>query len=273
MNLKNNIINPKPIRMSGAGNLFLVIDNSENIYSYSKAQETVIDIHKNELKYDFTSEGIMFINKSDDFDFEVWFFNPDSSSGMMCGNGGRCAVRFAYEKKITHKQDDIIFKMAGEIYTANLNDEKISLYLPLPISIEEKSIMIGMDMKLDGLFIQNGTEHFCVNIEDVENYNLAEIGPIVRYSKDFQPKGTNYNIFQILEDDIVQMRTYERGVEAETGACGTGAIAVAFAAQKLNMDFPIRIIPTSGIAIDVDINKNRTKVILSGHAEIIDKDK
>lgn len=266
--------------MSGAGNLFIVIDNRLANFTEAKITPIIPKICEQLRTDTFSAEGVMLISTSRKHDFEVIFFNPDGSSGMMCGNGARCAVRFAYEKGFMLKMSDIIFTMAGQEYEASINENTISVYFPVPEQIRKQTIeMKGEEttMCVTGYFVSNGTEHFCSNIADIENlarapiemFPLVIIGRQVRHHKKFAPKGTNFNIYKILDDHTVSLRTYERGVEAETGACGTGAIATAYSANKFGVEFPITIIPISDIALIVDVDMLKQKTILSGHAEFI----
>ncbi len=255
-------------KMSGAGNLFIVIDNNEVELDFRTAQRLVVPLCEKFKSADFDSEGVMYICNSQKYDFEVWFFNPDGSSGMMCGNGGRCAVRYADKKRFINDIKNIRFYMANQEYEAKIIDNIISIFLP-PI----KSIEALEDPK-KGFFIDNGTQHYCINIleyedENLEQFPLNEIGPQMRYHERFAPLGTNFNIYQIEDEQTIRMRTYERGVEKETGACGTGAIAAAYSAKESECKFPIKVIPTSGIPIIVDFDYLKQKICLSGHAEII----
>jgi diaminopimelate epimerase len=256
--------------MSGAGNLFLVIDNSEKNLDFETAQLHVVPLCEKHETEDFTPEGVMYINNSDEYDFEVWFFNPDGSTGMMCGNGGRCAVRFAEKKGFISNKENVNFYMANQIYDASIIDDVVSIFLP-PITSNDK-----IDKPIKGNFIENGTRHYVVNLSEYNNYEeigdfpLSEIGLEMRHHEKFAPSGTNFNIFQILDTQTIQMRTYERGVEKETGACGTGAIAAAYTAKEFGCIFPLKVIPTSGIPISIAFDSEKEKVILKGHAEIID---
>ncbi len=258
----------KVTKMSGAGNLFLVFDNRENRLDFTTAQLHVVPLCEKHATNDFTPEGVMFINISESYDFEVWFFNPDGSTGMMCGNGGRCAVRYSEKNGLLKDYCNIKFLMANEVYNASIIDNQVSLFLP-PIKSIEK-----LDSPKTGFYIENGTQHYCVNLLEYEYSSLDDfpmniIGPQMRYHEQFNPSGTNFNIFNILDSQTIEMRTYERGVEKETGACGTGAIAAAYSGKKYGCKFPLTIIPTSGIPIKVDFSAEKEMVILSGHAEII----
>lgn len=278
MEAKELIVKRHVYKMSGAGNLFYVIDNDKMQVSVKKFRAVSKELC--ETGKAFTPEGVMFINSCNVADFEVRFYNPDGTTGMMCGNGGRCAVRFAIEKSYTDKQTGIEFEMAKRIYRADIIDGEVAVYLAAPTKQEKRSIVLtgeSEDMNLDGTYIRNGTEHFCCNIEDIKSltrvpldlFPLMVFGKRVRYHKAFLPKGTNFNIFRITGKNEIHLRTYERGVERETGACGTGAVASAYCAVEAGCEFPVRVIPTSGIPIYVD-DKSKIKMSeLRGHAEFI----
>lgn len=260
--------------MSGAGNLFFVIDNRE--YKLSQEEHSVF-IKKIYDKSGFKAEGIMFLDNSQEYDFSVSFYNPDGTSGMMCGNGGRCAIEFALQKEFFSPKKNIVFNMAGVEYYGKIEDGIVSIIFP-PIKSYKSNIKIEVnsDLNMVGDFIDNGTQHYCVNIDTIEKYKgsniydfpLQKIGSKVRWHNEFAPQGANFNIYYIAKNEIL-LRTYERGVEAETGACGTGAIATAYHSKKYGTKFPIKIIPPSKIPLFVDENSNGD-IILKGHSEILD---
>lgn len=251
----------KTYRMSGAGNLFTVIDNRKYCFTDEQCQKLAVMLcNINDLN-DYKSEGFMALNNSTQFDFEVLFFNPDGSSGMMCGNGGRCAVNFAAEINKIQSKNNISFRMSGENYSANIVDGNVELILPKPISCE-----IDLEINLDNAIIQGsyvnvGSDHFVINKNSMPEYSnkhlkdfdLVDFGPKIRFHNYFSPKGVNCNIYQTI-DNIIYMRTYERGVEAETGACGTGAISTVLSSfLKAEIELPVKVFPTSGEALEIDI--------------------
>lgn len=263
--------------MSGAGNLFSVIDNRK--YNFSNEQgEKLAKILCNVNEYnDFNSEGLMFLEEGNiEFDFICKFFNPDGSTGMMCGNGGRAITRFAEVNNMIKNKDNVNFYMSGDKYKSEFNGNNIKLYMPPPILLPNlKSIKIANN-EINGYFSNTGTYHYVVNCEEnninFENFDINELGSQIRNHKDFIPNGTNVNFID-LNSNIINLRTYEKGVEAETGACGTGAVATALTVNQFyNVDFPVKIIPTSKeelIIHKIDAENVIRNMILEGPAKIL----
>jgi diaminopimelate epimerase len=256
--------------MSGAGNIFSVIDNRERKYPPDLIRKYSNQICTKSYPQNKT-EGILLIEPSDEpkQDFSVKFFNPDGSFGMMCGNGGRCAVAFALEKGLFQpKNEPIKFDVWGQEYSAEIIGTEIKIIFPPPkLIIENKKIETETQHFL-GDFIDVGSPHFVVNFDimfkgtntNFSNFPITELGRLIRYHKDFLPDGTNVDIFKIHNDQIF-LRTYERGVEAETGACGTGAIATAVSVFLKNPNRnSFEIIPTSKEKLKVVILHDDKKI-------------
>lgn len=263
--------------MSGAGNLFSVIDNRE-LDLNDKDGSVLAPILCNVNDYNaYNTEGLMFLNNGDHgYSFQCDFFNPDGSTGMMCGNGGRAITRFAQLNGIPIK-NHLKFQMAGDVYQASLHEDNIQLYLPRPRVLPEKKIVSvdGNDYKC--YYSNTGTHHVVINYynfweEEFRKFNIDELANGFRHHKDFEPHGVNVN-FYMIKDDVIHLRTFEKGVELETGACGTGAIATALTAHlKDNLSFPIKLIPPSDEELIVDIvgeYDKIEKVILEGPAKVI----
>jgi diaminopimelate epimerase len=270
--------------MSGAGNLFSVIDNRQVQIPFLEMPKIAImlcginDINK------MKTDGMIILSEgSNGSSFDALFFNPDGSYGAMCGNGSRCAVSFTNEKKFYEINDNSslqTFKMSGRKYNFRINYDLIEIYLPKPRKIiMDKIIELGT-YSLTGTYVDVDSDHYVIkynkipaNNKDFRDFNLNEFAPQVRNHKSFDPKGVNVNIFEINEGKI-HLRTFERGVEAETGACGTGAVSTALSAALNGLvNFPVSIIPTSGIPLKVDIVGNLPCdiefLVLAGTAEIL----
>ena len=274
--------------MSGAGNLFSVINNAEYRFSESELKRLApILCSKNKYNPNRT-EGFLVINTSKDKDteFDVQFYNPDGSKDAMCGNGGRCAVSYAIKHRFLVSSDytEIKFSMAGETYKSKKNGDLIKLFFPPPKAVKT-NIQIGLDdMTIFGDYIDVGSRHFVIprnNISSYANLDITTIDfvefvkPIRNYSK-FQPQGINVSIYQYMSNNSIKYRTFERGVEAETGACGTGAISVAISAVgRGKVHFPVTLIPPSEEKLIVDIEGQFPDKIISlsleGSAEVLDE--
>ena len=231
------------------------------------------------------TEGLLIINESKEKDsFDVDFFNPDGSNQMMCGNGGRCALMFAINEKfipLPERENEISFKMAGGIYKGMVVGDNIRLFLPPPVEIRQNVKIIIDSNELNGTYVNVNSDHFVVNHleadsiknEPFDNFCIDTFASPIRFHKDFEPAGVNVNIYSIRSRKELWLRTYERGVEAETGACGTGALSTMLSALSNNeIDIPVTIIPPSKSPLTVDIQgKFPDKIeflILEGSAEI-----
>ncbi|NPA32222.1 MAG: diaminopimelate epimerase, partial [Aquificae bacterium] len=213
------------------------------------------------------ADGLIVIKepKNPENDFRWEFFNADGSEAEMCGNGARCAVRFAYEKGIAGSE--VRFEtLAGVIRASVLEDGKrVKVQLTPPTKPVKKEIDLGQE-KIEGYFINTGVPHFVVPVRDIENLNVIKLGRAIRFHPAFEPKGTNVNFIKAMSDDTIRIRTYERGVEGETLACGTGATASAIVSflTGLVSKKPVRVITKSGEELVVDFNDELSEVFLTG---------
>lgn len=277
--------------MSGAGNRFTVIDNRLEGFAFHELQ-FIAPIVTNQDK----TEGFIAINppSNDIDDFEMLFFNPDGSHGAMCGNGGRCAVEFAVTT--SHHSPRIgersTFTCAGVQYRAQrLGTESWSLEFFAPKILRENYLItLGNQPKATGFleeirlsFVNNGSDHAVIFLPDLNfegklsEFPLHEFAPSIRYHTSFEPNGTNCNIYELesafSERPCIRLRTYERGVEAETGACGTGALATGLIAMRRHeLGSSIDVIPTSGEILTIYAlpdSVNPERILLCGPAKIL----
>ncbi len=251
--------------MSGAGNLFTVVDN-RNPKIDGAFYELLAPIlcGKNEYN-DKMTEGLVVMNEGeDDSQFDISFYNPDGSSETMCGNGGRCAVMFAVDKKFVlnpNKNDTILFNMAGDKYQSEFKGDTIKLYFPPPKEIKTNIEVVTENGTFVGTFVNVNSEHFAINKQSsdklkdkkLDDICIETIAPAIRFNDEFKPKGVNVNIYEMVSRNKINLRTYERGVEAETGACGTGALSTMLAALfEKDIDSPIAVVPPSKSELTVD---------------------
>ncbi|TAL70669.1 MAG: diaminopimelate epimerase [Bacteroidetes bacterium] len=273
--------------MSGAGNLFSVIDNRKYRLNHARLVELSHIICQTKT---FKTEGLLVLSNLENYAFKVDFYNPDGSFGVMCGNGARCAVVFSNKNNIfdiKYFQNEIPFFMCGRDYIGKYNDRNIIIYFPPPIKIQSQiSLKLENETQgeIEGTYIDVGSQHFIVNLKKqaqwinvtIENFDLMNIAPNYRYHKLFAPKGVNFNIYDEIDKKTILLRTYERGVEGETGACGTGAISTVISSVMNNeTEFPVTVIPTSKIPVIVDIVgtiDSIEQITLEGPAEFIGSD-
>lgn len=262
--------------MSGAGNKFLVINNDIYQFNISKISEITPKLINQTKTEDFEAEGLLLISSSD-LDFLTVFLNPDGSSGMMCGNGARCAVRYAYDNSFFNRKDQIKFEMSGNIYHASITDSNVSVVFPPPVKIIDNFVIESNGNPYSGVYIDVNSDHFVINLNKLgininDTIALTNLGRELRYNEAFGEKGSNINFYLNNNDGIIELATYERGVEKITGACGTGAISTAIASTLNKLShLPIKLVPPSGSIIEVKLNLNSTNNIesvdLKGNAE------
>lgn len=270
--------------MSGAGNIFSVIDNRKynlSVDFYSKFANQICGKSFNEK----STEGLLVLEEKKsqaEVDVIVRFFNPDGSYGMMCGNGGRCAVLFALNNGFINNTKDIIsLEVWDGKYTAEIISDKIKVEFPppnkiilnIPFSIGNKSF--------SGDYVDVGSPHLLIDFAHLKgdtdtgfyDFALKEFALSIRNNEAFKPNGVNVSIYT-LDSDKILLRTYEKGVENETGACGTGAISVAVVNYLKNKEKSSYIVvPPSReellVEIDTSFQGSISKISLIGNAKTI----
>ncbi len=218
-------------KYSGAGNDFVVLDGrSEDVGHYREAG-VIRSLCSREDGFQAAdgrigADGLMILSAADGYDFSMEFYNPDGSSGMMCGNGGRCIVAFSSFLGLV-PADGKVFRFVaadgehtGEIVSSE--GDVATVRLGMIDCSEYHSV-------LDGWFLNTGTRHFVKFVDDVESLDIESEGKRYRWNEKFAPLGVNANFVQSLADGSLKVRTFEKGVEAETLACGTGLTACAIA--------------------------------------------
>ena len=182
------------------------------------------------------ADGLMFIEPSERADFKWRFFNADGSEAEMCGNGGRCAVRFA--ERIGLGSGSFSFETIAGIIDATIEGSRVKLRMTQPFDFRA-----GLEVPLNGRratvdCLNTGVPHAVEFVEDAETADILGDGRLIRHHEFFAPAGTNANFCQVTGSNAVTLRTYERGVEAETLACGTGAVAAAILAATRGLAEP-----------------------------------
>ncbi len=208
------------VKMAGAGNDFLVLEDAAGLQFKKLAR---IMCHRTN---GVGADGLLILAKSKKADYRMRIINADGSEAEMCGNGARClAAYIARNKKGTAKNfsvetkaGNIIAQARGEVAEIRLSDPRG--YRPdIPLKILRKPLSVH--------YIDTGVPHTIIYVDNLKNINVREIAPYVRYHKKFFPRGTNVNFVEQINTRLIDARTYERGVEAETKACGTGSVAAA----------------------------------------------
>ena len=244
-------------KYQATGNDFVLLDNRDLGLSFSAEKIKQIC----DRKFGVGADGLILIQSHQDSDFTMIYYNPDGSQSL-CGNGCRSAVQFANSLGLVNgKAKFEAFDGAHD--AAVLSTGNIKLQMNSVSGIKE----IGED-----LFINTGSPHYIQFVEDLEKFPVDEQGRKIRYSAPFEPAGTNVNFAEILANNTVFVRTYERGVENETLSCGTGVTAVALAASRKGLTSPIAI-KTLGGDLSVEFECSQpdmfTKIHLIGPAKMV----
>ncbi|MEW6186017.1 MAG: diaminopimelate epimerase [Thermodesulfobacteriota bacterium] len=263
-------LNLKITKMSGSGNDFILLDNRSGIVP--DLQMPLIARSLCRRMVSVGADGMIFIVSSDRYDFKWRFFNADGSEAEMCGNGGRCAARFAFLQGIAGAA--MTFEtLAGPIPSwVEGTSVKLQLTKPQDLRTERRIEVSGKPLDLD--FINTGVPHALIRVKDIETADMAGLGPQIRYHEYFQPAGANVNFVQLKNPGELLVRTYERGVEGETLACGTGSVAAAaMAFYKSEAVSPIKVHTRGGEVLTVYVegipDKTIEKVYLEGAVRLI----
>ncbi len=260
-------------KCQGAGNDFILIDNRDGKV-YKKIEELGVDLPTFVRKLcafhtGVGADGLILIEEPDnpENDFKWQFFNADGSVAEMCGNGSRCAVRFAYEKGIAKKEHVKFETLAGVIEAwIKENGRVVRVQLTKPFGLKtDFKIPLG-NVELEAHFLNTGVPHVVVHREDLERFDVKTYGSKIRYHEMFSPAGTNVNFIKPLSEGEIAIRTYERGVEDETLACGTGSTAAAIIAylKGLVKQKPVKVHTKGGEILTIDFDDKLEKVYLEG---------
>jgi len=269
MGLNNSLF----YKMSGSGNDFIIIDNRDQMIKAKGLPDFVKKICRRRISVG--ADGLILLEKSDKVDFKWRFFNSDGSQAEMCGNGARCAARFAFLHRIAGK--NMSFETAAGIISAQIQGDLVKIKLTDPTDYRA-DYQIKLANGLQNISsINTGVPHVVIFCENLEKIEVNKLGKEIRYHKIFQPEGTNINFICRLSDKTFAMRTYERGVEGETLACGTGAVACAIdMAKKFSLKAPIQIITQSTSELIIYFNERKgsfKEIYLKGDARVIYKAK
>ncbi|MBI3219623.1 MAG: diaminopimelate epimerase [Bacteroidetes bacterium] len=227
-------------KYEATGNDFVIIDNRKKEYSFSTEQVKKIC----DRKFGIGADGLMLLEPHPYLDFNLIYFNSDGTSSL-CGNGSRAAVALAASLQIVKGKTQFnAYDGAHEATlladrTVRLKMNNVQNVKPLPT----------------GVFLNTGSPHFIQIVKDVERFPVNEAGRKIRHSENFRPDGTNANFIQLLHNNTIFVRTYERGVEDETLSCGTGVTAAALAAHLEGYVSPVRV-KTLGGELSVEFTAN-----------------
>jgi diaminopimelate epimerase len=258
-------------KMSGSGNDFIIIDNRAGVITEKNLPTFVRNVCSRKMSVG--SDGFILVENSDAADFKWRFFNSDGSIAEMCGNGARCVARFAYLHGIAAA--DMDFETDAGIVSATVRDNLVKIKVPDPKDLKTD---YPIQLKTGSLSINSvstGVPHVVIFMDTLDSAEVVLTGREIRYHQMFAPAGTNVNFVAIGKDGGIAIRTYERGVEDETLACGTGAIASAIVtAVKFGNASPLDVLTKSGGHLCIYFKKKKgdfIDIFLEGDARIIYK--
>lgn len=242
-------------KMHGAGNDFILVDDRQNRFP---AQDRRYLASIAERRFGVGAEGIILIQPSASADFRMRFFNPDGGEVEMCGNGARCVARLASE--IGAAPRDMSFDTVAGLIRAKVDDGgQVTLVMTEPKDWSFNETLVVNGSPLTCHFVNSGVPHAVIEVPDIAKADVQNLGRAIRYHDRFKPAGTNANFISVTGPDTLTVRTYERGVEAETLACGTGITACGLIAGKLGkVSTPVRITCASGDVLEVDFTPTPT---------------
>ncbi len=245
-------------KYQGTGNDFVIIDNLLGNVNLNQEQIAFLC----NRKFGVGADGLMLLEKSNNYDFEMKYFNANGIIGSMCGNGGRCIVQFAHDIDLIHNH--AMFLAYDGVHEATIDTNGL-------VALEMSDVSVFS--KIDDLTceLNTGSPHFVKFISDISVINVSEEGKAIRYSENYKQDGINVN-FVCVKNNTLHIRTYERGVEDETLSCGTGVTAAAISSVNLGLinlnSLPV-IVHTQGGDLEVSfefIEGKFTNVVLTGPA-------
>lgn len=256
-------------KMSGAGNDFVCVDNRRKKLRLTKKQIAAL-CHR---QFGIGADGLLAVEPGDArHDFRMRYYNADGGEADMCGNGARCFARFA-QKIAKFRKPTMAFRTGAGTVTGEFLGEEVRVGLTPPQGEKLNQIVPTSAGPLTVHSVNTGVPHAVVLVEDVEKTDIVKLGAELRWHAAFQPKGTNVNFVQRLSARRLRVRTYERGVEGETLACGTGVAACALVASRvLGFRSPVEIRVQGGDLLKVyfEVTGDEfTQVRLQGPADFV----
>ncbi len=255
-------------KMNGAGNDFVLVDNRMGDLELSREQIALVcDRHRG-----VGADGVLLLERpADGADFRMRYYNADGGEAEMCGNGARCFARFADRTAGPFQQ--LTFETPAGVIGARLVGELVTLQMNEP-----NDLRLGLEIGIGGEkihadYVDSGVPHVVVPVAKIEEIEVPTVGAALRHHPEFAPRGANANFSEKRGPHQIAIRTYERGVEDETLACGTGVVASAilFAANE-NVSGPIDVLVRGGDTLSVDFTRNGdhfTNVTLTGPAVFV----
>lgn len=244
-------------KYQATGNDFVIVDNRDSRHAFSKEEISRI-CHP---KFGVGADGLMLIETGSDVNFHLEYFNSDGSQSL-CGNGCRAAVQFASSLGMVNGKA-VFTAFDGRHSAEILSSGQVRLRMGDVSEVKSHG---------DDFFINTGSPHYVRFVDEVRTYPVVETGRSIRYADKFAPGGTNVNFVQAQDDNIIFVRTYERGVENETLSCGTGITAAALAASLKGFASPVNILTLGGkLSVEFKSSQSGTfhEIYLTGPAKMV----
>jgi len=256
-------------KMSGSGNDFIIIDNRQPKFAEEDLAKLITGACRRKMSAG--ADGMILVENADDVDFKWRFYNADGSRAEMCGNGARCVSRFAFLEGIAGEQ--LSFRTDVGIISASITGERVKIRMTDPSDLADEVTLALTGTTVTYRYINTGVPHVVIETADLDGMDVVAMGREIRHHPSFSPAGTNANFIRLNDDGTLGIRTYERGVEDETLACGTGNVAAALtAALKHNMPSPVKLLTRSGEYLQVYFEKGGSgfsDIFLEGDARVI----
>lgn len=256
-------------KMSGSGNDFILMDDRDGTLPVEDLRSFARKVC--ERKISVGADGLIVIRRSDRADFGWRFFNADGSEAEMCGNGGRCAARYAVLKGIAGEK--LSFETLAGIIDAEVKGTVVKLRMTDPANLRMDGSIVVNGRTCNVSIVNTGVPHAVCLVDDLDNADVFGAGRNIRYHESFQPAGTNVDFVSVVDGHTLRVRTYERGVEDETLACGTGAVASALVLSRKGLvEPPVSVLVKSGETLKIHFNAGGRafgKVYLEGDARVV----
>ncbi|MFT3945381.1 MAG: diaminopimelate epimerase [Agriterribacter sp.] len=249
-------------KYQGTGNDFVILDNRNSEYDkLTNAQVKFLC----DRKFGIGADGLMLLNKHNSYDFEMVYYNADGNVGSMCGNGGRCLVKFASDAGIKKNHYSFIATDGPHEAEIDFNGE-VKLKMKDVSAVQEES---------DHFILNTGSPHYVKFVKEIAEVPVKDEGSKIRYSKPFSKEGINVNFVEEIDEHTIFVRTYERGVEDETLSCGTGVTAAALVAAHNDTGFNEIDVKTTGgnlcVEFETTDNTSYFNIWLRGPADFVFK--
>ncbi len=255
--------------MSGSGNDFIIVDNRDRIVDETDLLNFIVKVCRRKMSVG--ADGFILVENTEGADFKWRFFNSDGSVAEMCGNGARCVARFAYLNGIAGSE--MSFETGAGIVEAQVAGESVKIKMTDPSDLKTDYTLELKDRSISVSSINTGVPHVVMVTDTLDDVEVVKMGREIRFHDMFAPAGTNVNFICPIKDDTIGVRTYERGVEDETLACGTGSVAGALImARKMKIDAPIHVLTRSGVNLKIyykEKDATYQDIYLEGDARVI----